>query len=403
MNKRIILCFDGTWNTPSERADFAAGGACGASGRAALATGRETNVCRLYRSIVTAGPAVRGTPQVKWYDAGVGTNWYDRVAGGAFGLGLSRNIREGYKFLSDTYDDGDEVFVLGFSRGAYTARSLIGMIRNCGLLPKGSLPRIYVDDNAPLLEAYTLYRTRDGGPDTARARAFRAGHRARVIDVRFLGVWDTVGALGVPIESFDAFNKQQFEFHDTELSGIVRNAFHAVAIDEHRASFAPTLWDPRRKPDQVVEQRWFPGSHSDVGGGYEDRRLSDVALAWMQAKAQGCGLLLDPTHIPPVSEENLAGAITDSFGAFLGGLFQLVSARHYRPIGSCAFGNEAIDDLAAARMRVDAGYRPRNPGFERWITKCNAAAAPTAPGICPGAAPIATPVAGHALRQALEE
>ena len=362
MSKRIVLCFDGTWNTPSSQADLkgAASGLC--CERVDPAAGVETNVCRLYRSIKTTehpDPGSGERAQVKWYDQGVGTHWYDRAVGGAFGLGLSRNIREGYKFLSDTYDEGDEVFIFGFSRGAYTARSLVGMIRNCGLLPRSSF------NYARIIEGYELYRTRDSGPDTARAREFRDRYRSRMIEIRFLGVWDTVGALGVPIESFGEFNKQQFEFHDTELSGIVKNAFHAVAVDEHRRAYAPTLWDPEAKPDQIVEQRWFIGAHADVGGGYADRRLSDVTLNWMQAKAQALGLELDPAGIPKVTAENHAGRIADSFGEFLGGLFQLFNERHYRPIGTAVFGNEIIDECVNARMKADRTYRPPNPGLER--------------------------------------
>jgi uncharacterized protein (DUF2235 family) len=155
MSKRIILCFDGTWNTPAEKFTGLAKlheeferltGLGDDAMRAAIEhvdpqAGVETNVCRFYRSVLrqSATDVAPGElAQTKWYDKGVGTDWYDRVSGGAFGLGLSRNIRQGYQFLSETYEDGDEVFVFGFSRGAYTARSLVGMIRNCGLLPNGS-------------------------------------------------------------------------------------------------------------------------------------------------------------------------------------------------------------------------------------------------------------------------
>jgi uncharacterized protein (DUF2235 family) len=368
MSKRISLCFDGTWNTPSYRSDLTIGRSDASFEKVDPAAGIETNVCRLYRSIEATrqpSPGEAGCAQIKWYDPGVGTRWYDRVAGGAFGFGLGRNIREGYKFLSDTYDDGDEVFIFGFSRGAYTARSLVGMIRNCGLLPRGTLKEARADDNDLLLEAYQLYQSRDCGPRSIQATDFRNDHRSRIIEIRFLGVWDTVGALGIPIESFEDFNRQQFEFHDTELSSIVKNAFHAIAIDEHREAYAPTLWAPKQRPEQVVEQRWFVGSHTDIGGGYADRGLSDVTLNWMQGKAQGLGLRLDPAGVPKVDEHNLTAPVADSFGNFLGGLFRLFSERHYRPIGSSEFGNETIDDGVVARMRMDVAYQPRNPGLEK--------------------------------------
>jgi uncharacterized protein (DUF2235 family) len=385
MAKRIILCFDGTWNTPAEkfaglRALHARFETLGARGDEALRRALEaidpgpdaveTNVCRLYRSIRRLAPgeiAPDSMGQIKWYDAGVGTSWYDRLAGGTLGLGLSRNIREGYHFLAKHWEPGDEVYVFGFSRGAYTARSLVGMIRNCWLLPPGAI------DGGPhdgtVLDAYELYRTRDDSADSQHARAFRKQHGARSIHVKFLGVWDTVGALGIPVQSFDAFNRARYEFHDTELSAIVQNAYHAIAVDEHRKPYAPTLWDPKAKPSQTLEQRWFIGAHCDVGGGYEDRRLSDVTLAWMQAKAQGCGLVLHPEGVPrPRPEDAQAGIVADSFGAFLGGLFQLFQERHFRPVGTVPFGQEAVHPTVFERMRHDPGYRPGNKGLRDFET-----------------------------------
>ena len=368
MGKRIVLCFDGTWNTPADP-----GGAARRRGKAEPGTfdevddqaGVETNVCRLYRSVrrVAAAEAAGGRlEQVKWYDAGVGTNWYDRVAGGAFGLGLSRNIREGYKWLSDTYDPGDELFVFGFSRGAYTARSLVGMIRNCGVLPKGLLPKPSADRNPLLMEAYELYRTRDEGADSARAKAFRAKNNAPIINVQLLGVWDTVGALGVPVESFDQFNRKQFEFHDTELSSTVRHAYQAIATDEHRKPYAVTMWDPKEKPNQTIEQRWFVGAHSDVGGGYDDRRLSDLTLRWMQQKAMDCGLELNPAGIP-AADHVIEASLTDSFASFLNGVFQLFQARYFRPVRSTRFGEEKVDDTVRERLERNLDYRLKNPGL----------------------------------------
>ena len=325
MPKRIVICFDGTWNTPSE--SFA--GLKSLHDRFASLTGRpkaavadalesveaaggvETNVCRFYRSVrrLTAAQAPDGIAQVKWYDQGVGTEWYNRVRGGAFGIGLSRNIREGYRNLSQVWEEGDEVFILGFSRGAYTARSLVGMVRNCGLLPKALTAG--EPDGPEIMEAYEIYRTRDGSANSERAITYRKRKNAPIIPIKFLGVWDTVGALGVPVQSFEEFNREQFQFHDTELSAIVENAYHAIAVDEHREPYAPSLWDPKEKPRQTIEQRWFVGAHADVGGGYESRHLSDIALAWMQQKAQACGLHLDPSGIAAVRPENAAGALAD--------------------------------------------------------------------------------------------
>jgi len=372
MPKRIVLCFDGTWNTPKDRADLDAMHPDHSSQddnqlhKVDPNAGVETNVCRLFRSVLSGDErdsSSDGLFQIKWYDKGVGTDWWDRVPGGAFGLGLSRKIREGYKKLSDSYDDGDDVFVFGFSRGAYTARSMVGFIRNCGLLPKGSLIEDDPDANDALMEAYEIYRTRDKGADTERARIFRDNHKSRIIPIKFLGVWDTVGALGIPIESFGWFNKEQLEFHDTELSGIVENGYHAIAVDEHRKPYEAALWDPREKPKQVVEQRWFIGAHADIGGGYDDRRLSDITLRWMQEKAQLCGLRLDPSGIPDVTNTNADGSVADSFREFLNGLFSLFHARYYRPVGRLQFGQEAVDNTVQDRRNRDLTYRPQNPGL----------------------------------------
>jgi uncharacterized protein (DUF2235 family) len=377
MPQRIVICFDGTWNTPGEtfkglaalHARFAGLPKDRHQLMQALegpGTGlAETNVCRLFRAVKRLPAAAGGFGQVKWYDGGVGTEWFNRVRGGAFGTGLSRNIREGYKVLSETYRPGDEIFVFGFSRGAYTARSLVGMIRNCGLLPAG---RSGGDaDSDEMLEAYELYRTRDGGPDSERAQNFRKRRGAAIPPIKFLGVWDTVGALGIPVESFDEFNKQAFQFHDTELSGIVENAYHAVAVDEHRKPYAATLWLPKQKLNQTMEQRWFMGAHCDVGGGYEDRRLSDLAFDWMLGKAAACGLAIDPACKPQVGDTNIQGVITDSFSNFLFGAFKLFQERHYRDVCLSVLGGEVVDLSVGRRIGMDVTYRPANKGLHEAV------------------------------------
>jgi uncharacterized protein (DUF2235 family) len=377
MPKRIVVCFDGTWNTPSEtyvglkalHARFAALGDKrtdeieDALEHVEAAGAVETNVCRFYRSVrrLSAADAPDGIAQAKWYDKGVGTEWYNRFGGGAFGLGLSRNIRQGYRYLSQVWEEGDEVFILGFSRGAYTARSLVGMIRNCGLLPRSLTEG--EEDGPEIMEAYEIYRTRDGSADSERAISYRKRKGSRLIPIKFLGVWDTVGALGIPVQSFEEFNREQFQFHDTELSAIVENAFHAIAVDEHRQPYAATLWDPKAKPRQTIEQRWFVGAHADVGGGYESRDLSDITLRWMQEKAQARGLTLDPRGIPDVRNENALADLADSFAAFLGGIFRFFQERYYRPIGRCIHGQEIVDETVRRRLETDRNYRPRNGGL----------------------------------------
>lgn len=341
MPRRLVVCFDGTWNTPDQGDELEQ---------------KETNACRFFEAV---RDEESGAPdQLKWYDQGVGTNWYDRIPGGVMGVGLSENIRQGYTFLSRNHREGDAIYLLGFSRGAYTARSLVGMIRNCGLLKRYSKERVH--------EAYEIYRTRDEGPDSEVARVFREKY-TRPVRIAFLGVWDTVGALGVPLRSFAAFNRRFYEFHDTRLSGIVERAYHAVAVDEHREDYDVTLWDPVEKPRQTVEQRWFVGAHADVGGGYEDRHLSDITLRWMQDKAQACGLEIDPEGIPRVAEDNCMAALRDSFKEFLAGMYGLFKDRYYRRVAATVYGNEAVDATVRQRAEGDGSYRPKNAGLAEYL------------------------------------
>lgn len=346
MKARLVLCFDGTWNKPDDRR---------APGEQV-----ESNVRRFHEAVQVEAPD--GVRQIKWYSPGVGTRWDERFRGGAFGYGIDEIIRNGYEFLVTNYVAGDDIFVLGFSRGAYAARSLVGMLRKAGLA--GDL------DLVPA--AYELYRSRDAKPDSTEAVAFRAAS-AREVGVKFLGVWDTVGALGIPGSAFKIFkiptgafemlNKAKYEFHDTGLSRIVENAHHAVAIDEHREEFQPTLWTPPFHPGQTVEQRWFVGAHCDVGGGYPERELSDLGLTWMMDKAGGCGLALSPARRPKLKVESAIGALHDSFADFLGGAARLLKSPYFRPLALGADTRQVIDESVGARFSGDQGYRPRNPGF----------------------------------------
>ena len=337
--KRIVICFDGTWSKPADEALTANNSV-------------ETNVCRFYESV--KDQAADGAKQVKWYDQGVGTKWYDRFIGGAIGAGLELNIVQGYEFLAKQYEAGDDVYVLGFSRGAYTARSLVGMIRNCGLILPKHLP-------VRVAMAYGIYRTRGDNVDSFTAKLFRSAF-SREIKIKFIGVWDTVGALGIPLDVLKDVNMKFYEFHDTKLSNIVENAYHAVAIDEHRQDYTATLWNPDTATQQTLEQRWFIGAHCDIGGGYDDRRLSDIALKWMQQKASALGLAVDAVQ---VGLKNYLGVYADSYGKFLGGLYAKKNPRHYRAILACKFGNEFIDESVQQRRKEDRDYEPQNNGLPK--------------------------------------
>ena len=362
MANKLVLCFDGTWNTPDDHGHD----------HDEIDT-KETNVVRLYRSIrgtdtVGLADGEPATPPtvttLKWYDQGVGTHWYDHIRGGAFGFGISRNIRQGYKWLVDNYEVGDEIYAFGFSRGAYSARSLVGFIRNCGLVRRDHVHEADADDNPCIMDAYQLYRTRDGSADTDFARSFRARFCHSDVRIKVLGVWDTVGALGIPLRVARLWNADHYYFHDTRLSGIVDNAFHAIAVDEHRLDYAPSLWEHRPRRGQVVKQEWFVGAHGDVGGGYKHQPLALIPLEWMQGQVQlrGGGLELEPSRIPDVGALSLADLeITDTYRSFGLGLYKLFRDRAFRAVKPGPM--QMVHPSVRAKVLHDPRYRPLNPGL----------------------------------------
>ena len=269
--KRLVVCCDGTWSKPDNET--------------------ITNVEKIARSVQTDPTAAGGAYQLVYYLSGVGAGSYaaDRLLGGAFGFGLVHNVIASYRFLAQNYEPGDEIFIVGFSRGAYTARSVAGMVGRVGLLTKESL----VEEKLP--EAVRLYQRTDppDGAFGASVDEFKHDH-CHPATVDFLGVFDTVGALGVP-----GFMRHAPRFHDVQLSGQILRARHALAVDETRLKFAPTFWEAPDEPsdapteDARVKQVWFEGAHSDVGGGYRKTGLSDTALLWMAREAHEAGLVFD--------------------------------------------------------------------------------------------------------------
>ncbi|WP_435061379.1 DUF2235 domain-containing protein [Amycolatopsis thermoflava] len=324
MTKRLVICCDGTWNTPDQPA--------------------PTNVSRVALAVAPADGA--GREQRMFYHPGVGTRRGERLWGGAFGFGLSRNVREAYRFLVRTFEPGDELFLFGFSRGAYTARSLAGLVRNCGILRPEHEDRIG--------EAYALYRARGSKthPRSAAAELFRRSY-SRETRIRFLGVWDTVGSLGIPLSGLRLVNlvNRRWQFHDTELSSSVEAAYHALAIDEHRPPFRPALWRPRAGTiGQRVEQVWFAGVHSDVGGGYPDRALADISLLWMVERARAHGLAFEPGAFAAAELDPLGRAHESRTG------FYKLMPRHVRPLGTSS--HEYAASSAVERQAMVSGYAP---------------------------------------------
>jgi uncharacterized protein (DUF2235 family) len=299
VHKRIIICADGTWN--STKATDAVGSSA------------TTNVWLTYQLVKPR--ANDGTPQLAYYHPGVGTGGFiDRVVGGATGYGLNRNIQECYRFLIDHYHPGDYVYLFGFSRGAYTVRSLAGLVRNCGIINPEKLP-IGKDLDTAVREAFKLYRKRsDATAPSAQASVdFRMQHSHPDFRITCIGVWDTVGSLGIPVGLLGHLTSHLVGFHDVTLSSWVDCAFHAVAVDERRRPFVPTLWLQQasaREHGQRIEQRWFTGVHSDVGGGYPwpERGLATLALRWMVNRVTtACRLELDTSALDsaPSSESAL--------------------------------------------------------------------------------------------------
>lgn len=297
--KRIAICCDGTWN----RLDAA----------------NVTNVVRIAEAI--DAHSADGTHQIVYYDEGVGSGAavagkIDRFLGGAFGSGLMQKVEQAYRFLVFNYEPGDEIYIFGFSRGAFTARSLAGLIRNSGIVQQSQGRR--------LRQALDLYRQRDGSghPDADESCRFRSEvspavylnarelawrrqnipafdeERCLPIRLRYVGVWDTVGALGVPNHFWISgiFNKSS-QFHDANLSSTVESARHAVAIDEFRRSYEPSLWDnldllnasahsEAGLKEARYQQSWFSGDHSSIGGGGDTTAHSSAALIWIAEGAQ---------------------------------------------------------------------------------------------------------------------
>lgn len=257
--RRLIACCDGTWNRPDRT------------------RGSATNVIRLVRAIRPCTDD--GISQIVHYHPGVGTgNLVDRLAGGSTGIGLSENVRSTYGFFVDNYRDGDEIFLFGFSRGAYTVRSVAGMMGHVGILRKR-----HMHNFDQVWDYYRLPEEQRNHEEKTFFSHFPGRVPADQVEIRCIGVWDTVGSLGIPDSHFC---KDAYEFHDTNLGPGVHFAFHALALDEQRKPFKPAIWKPCPTPrvTQTLQQVWFPGVHSNIGGGYPEHVLSDAPLFWMAAK-----------------------------------------------------------------------------------------------------------------------
>ena len=328
--KRILIFCDGTWNSPT--------------------IPQPTNVHALCKA------AVESDDQMCLYFPGVGTGgrvsnfigkWINKIGGGAFGWGLNRNIKVAYAALAETYDPGDQIMIFGFSRGAFTARSLAGMIRKCGLLDKETVTRRRVN------KAFRLYRKRGSKnrPDTMhiwrqrqelsptyatsqKDQEMRADG-SQVIEITYLGIWETVGALGIPETLLGPLAKlvnTRYQFHDTDLSSMVKHARHALALDERRKFYKPAKWgnldhigtgpglnQGNTGANRPYQQIWFIGSHPIVGGSSTVRPLVAYGLDWITKGAMHHGVTLNPSAVLPDATPNAnvdAGEISDPGGIY---------------------------------------------------------------------------------------
>ncbi|MEL7179397.1 MAG: DUF2235 domain-containing protein [Pseudomonadota bacterium] len=351
--KRIVILCDGTWNSPT------------------MTT--PTNVVRLRDALIHDE-----NTQVVRYLEGVGVNKYanrlksliHKLGGGAFGWGLGRNVRLAYQQLCLHYQPGDQIYIFGFSRGAYTARSLAGMIRKCGIVPENRVKSAFT-----LAKAWRLYKRRgadlDEGPLWVQRKALSPrlatsyedwlarGQEGSIVDIHFIGIWDTVGAKGLPPTLLGPIARlwnRRYQFYDMRLSSMVKHAYHALALDEQRLFYEPTPWEnldqlngDQTGPDKPYDQLWFVGNHGIVGGSNTVRELVAFPLEWIVDKARDLGLIVDPDALIPDMPGNPSAWSTDV-------------ARQTGPLNAWRVGPTRSDSYhwsVGARMRsLGAHYSP---------------------------------------------
>jgi len=321
MPKNIVVFSDGTGQEGGKR--------------------QNTNVYKLFNMCEN-----RTDRQITFYDRGLGTGWR-KLGGKAFGAGISKNIKECYRFIFDNYNVGDQVYLFGFSRGATTVRSLSSFIHLFGILPK-SRPEL-IDD------AYKIYKkvkTRE-----AESKEFIKRHHNMWCRIRFVGVWDTVAALGIPLKGVNTLLEQipslQHKYQNLSMSQSVIHGRHALAIDDERKTFHPKLWATEIEDYQTVEQVWFCGMHTDVGGGYKEQELSDVPLQWMMEESVKKGLLIYQQHEVEM-QPNPSGMMHDSRAGTLGRLYK----RKIRSWDAATRGKPTVHSSVFQRKKEVPGYDP---------------------------------------------
>ncbi|MGI2260581.1 DUF2235 domain-containing protein [Shewanella sp. GXUN23E] len=329
--RKLIVCCDGTWNNPAQEEN---------------GIPAPTNVVKLFHAIGD------GADQLTYYHPGLGgedTGVKDAILGGALGVGIERHVCSAYHWLASHYQAGDSICLFGFSRGAFTARCVAGML-SYGLLDLAGVES--ADGWARVSQVYRSgYRQKNRKWN--QQSDYGMHHQGKACEVAFLGVWDTVGALGIPddLELINLFDSvEDWGFHDYHLGHNVKVARHAMALDEMRSSFTVARWDGLDNHGGDVKERWFPGMHADVGGGYAHSDLSNRPLAWMIQEASGIIRFRDDWRA--LLPANAAGVMHNSFK----GVFAKMRSRPRSiPLIISNGGRkpwEEIDDSVFTRQRL---------------------------------------------------
>lgn len=390
--KRVILCEDGTWlnsDSGSIRSNFEI----------------PSNVTRLQRAIRPV--ASDGIPQITYYHFGIGAGGgiADRLMG-ANGAGLGEIVREGYSFLANNWVRGDEIYIFGFSRGAYTARAIAGLIGEVGLLTKEGLPYLAEVFHDVKHQHDPNYRPKHPDlPFPDKPSALDPMYKEELqrrrltnlnVQIKVIGVFDTVGALGTPKIGWltriglQSNNERELAFYDTSLSDCIEYAFQALALEERRYAFQPTLWEKLEGNTTVLRQVWFPGAHSNIGGGYDDQQIATITLGWMMAQCQpfldfDLDYLFDQWDDVEDYYERTGQKIRPwSFGEIfdgLAGFYMLGGGKIRTPGRYCAVdptnGRQTIDPLLDTREYIHPSVRARlqlgGPGIkDRGSYQCRA-------------------------------
>jgi uncharacterized protein (DUF2235 family) len=338
--KRLVICADGTWNTRDQINDE-------------RGKRRPTNVTKIARGVLPR--TASQVDQVVFYHDGLGTGGpLDKVTGGAFGTGIEENIRALYRFLIYNWMPNDEIYMFGFSRGAFTVRTLAGFMNLVGLVDKDG------DYFVPDLYACYENNKRPGSPEWDHAFRKIANKRP-CPPIKFIGVWDTVGSLGAPGLLGFLANRGKYEYHNVGITLEMQHCYHAMAIDERRKPFRPTLWQRPAGWNGTLEQAWFCGVHTNVGGSCRWDGLANEALHWMVEKAEGLGLEFDSAYLQPFLpcfNSELLDSMTIKYRAL---------GEYVRPLGANAADGEMIHQSVLDRHGLaDLKYKPAN--LEKFLT-----------------------------------